>query len=143
MDNYFRGAARFPGALLLFLFATTYGFAQNAGTVRGSVTISAAVVPGATVQVTGNGITRSAKSDGQGKFSLTVPPGKYSVRADAKGFVTYTQPELNISAGQVNPLDIALQIAAEAQEVQVSDQAAGQVNTDPSSNVGALVLKNE
>ena len=27
--------------------------------------------------------------------------------------------------------------------MQVSDQAAGQVNTDPSANVGALVLKNE
>ena len=101
------------------------------------------MVPGATVQVTGNGITRSAKSDGQGKLQSDGAAGKYSVRADAKGFVTYTQPELNVSAGQVNPLDIALQIAAEAQEVQVSDQAAGQVNTDPSSNVGALVLKNE
>jgi hypothetical protein len=51
--------------------------------------------------------------------------------------------QLTVSAGQVTPLDISLQIAAEAQEVQVSDQAAGQVSVDPSSNVGALVLKNE
>jgi len=130
--------------LLGVLLAACAGLAQNAGTIRGSVTDpSAAVVPGATVQITGNGVSRSAKSDGQGKFTLTVPPGTYAVRADAKGFVTFSQPTLTVSAGQVSPLDIALQIAAEAQEVQVSDQAAGQVSVDPSSNVGALVLKNE
>ncbi|HVW87815.1 MAG TPA: carboxypeptidase-like regulatory domain-containing protein, partial [Bryobacteraceae bacterium] len=134
--------------LLLSAFVATLAgqqlLAQNAGTVRGAVTDpSAAVVPNATVQITGNGITRSAKSDGQGKFTLTVPAGKYAVRADATGFITFTQPELSVAAGSVSPLDIALQIEAAAQEVQVSDQAAGAVSTDPSSNVGALVLKNE
>jgi hypothetical protein len=135
---------RFAILALPVLFSAFVAQAQNAGTVRGSVTDpSAAVVPGATVQLSGNGVTRSAKSDGQGKFTLTVPPGKYNVRADAKGFVTFTQPEIAVSGGQATPLDIALQIASEAQEVSVSDQAAGQVNVDPSSNVGALVLKNE
>jgi hypothetical protein len=126
------------------LFPALVAQAQNAGTIRGSVTDpSAAVVPGATVQINGNGVTRSAKSDGQGKFTLTVPPGKYAVRADAKGFVTFLQPEIDVAGGQATPLDIALQIASEAQQVSVSDQAAGQVSVDPSSNVGALVLKNE
>ena len=131
----------------LFLIAALcaeHASAQNAGTLRGSVTDpSAALVPGATIQVLGNGISRSVKSDSQGKYTLTLPPGTYAVRADAKGFVTYTQPAFTISAGQVSPLDIALQIQTEAQEVQVSDQAAGQVSVDPSQNVGALVLKNE
>ena len=45
-----------------------------------------------------------------------MPPGTYNVRADAKGFVTFSQPAFNVSAGQVNPLDIALQIATEAQK---------------------------
>src|SRR5207244_2777560 len=61
----------------------------------------------------------------------------------AKGFVTFSQPALAVSSGQVSPLDVALQIAAEAQQIQVSDEAAGQVSVDPSTNVGALVLKNE
>ena len=55
----------------------------------------------------------------------------------------YLNREINVSSGQVTPLDIALQIATEAQEVQVSEETAGQVSTDPSQNVGALVLKNE
>src|SRR5205823_11833863 len=38
---------------------------------------------------------------------------------------------------------IALQIAAEAQQVQVNDQTNASLSTDASSNVGALVLKAE
>jgi hypothetical protein len=132
-------------ALLLLAALTTQPMrAHNVGTVRGSVTDpSAAFIPNVTVQITGNGVARSVKSDGQGRFTVTVPPGKYAVRADAPGFVTFSQPELTVSAGQVSPVDIALQIAAEAQQVQVQEDAAGQVTVDPSQNVGALVLKNE
>jgi hypothetical protein len=137
--------AGFQAALLLFSVLTAQtGWAQNAGTIKGTVTDpSASLVPNATVQVTGGGTSRSAKTDGQGKYTITVPPGNYAVRADSKGFVTFSQPQVTVSAGQVNTLDISLQIAAEAQEVQVSESAAGQVSVDPSSNVGALVLKNE
>jgi hypothetical protein len=130
--------------LFLTLLATQHATAQNVGTVRGSVTDpSAAVIPGATIQVSGEGVSRTVKSDPQGRYTLALPPGTYSVRADAKGFVTFSQPAFKVSAGQVNPLDIALQIATEAQEIQVNEDAAGQVNVDPSQNVGALVLKNE
>ncbi len=130
--------------LAITLATLQIGYTQTTATIRGQVTDpSAAVIPGATVQVSSPAVTRSVKSDGQGKYQLIVPAGKYFVRADAKGFVTFTQQELNVSAGQVSPLDISLQIASQAQEVSVSDQAAGQVNTDPSANVGALTLKNE
>ena len=144
MKNKLKRLTLLAVPVFLTAAAVPFAHAQNAGTIRGSVTDpSAAVIPGATVQITGNGLSRSAKSDGQGKFTISIPPGKYAVRADAKGFVTFSQPEISVANGQATPLDIALQIASEAQEVSVSDQAAGQVNVDPSSNVGALVLKNE
>src|SRR5882672_5464058 len=115
MNNYFRTAGWLAAAFLAVSISSQVGRAQNTAIVRGQVTDpSAAVIPGATVQVSGTGVSRSAKSDGQGKYQLTVPPGKYAVRADAKGFVTFTQPELSVTAGQVTPLDIALQIAAQA-----------------------------
>jgi Carboxypeptidase regulatory-like domain len=146
MPTQCRKLTGLPAALLFLTFpAAQHATAQQTvGTIRGSVTDpSTAVVPGATIQVTGNGTARTVKSDGQGRYNLALPPGTYSVRADAKGFVTFSQPAFNVSAGQVNPLDIALQIAGEAQEIQVNDEIAGQVSVDPSQNVGALVLKNE
>jgi hypothetical protein len=145
MDKRFNSFAGLFAALFAFLvLANQQVLAQNAGTIRGTVTDpSASLIPGATVQISGNGVARSVKSDGSGKFTLTVPPGTYAVRADAKGFVTFSQPALTVAAGQVTPLDVALQIAAEAQQIQVNEEAAGQVNVDPSQNVGALVLKNE
>ena len=117
--------------------------AQTTGSIRGQVTDpSAALVPGATVVVTGTGVTRSVKSDGQGRYALpNIPAGKYSLRADAPGFVTFVQPEVSVSSGQASPLDIALQIAAEASQVSVVDQTQASLSTDASSNVGALVLK--
>jgi hypothetical protein len=129
--------------LALIIAAPQQARAQAQGSIRGLVTDpSAAVVPGATVIATGNGVTRTAKSDGQGRYTLAnVPPGAYNIRADASGFVTYTQSDVNVSAGQANGLDIALQIAAEAQQLQVTDQAASSLSTDASANVGAIVLK--
>ena len=135
-------------AIVLTVFAALSSWsgdarAQGAGTIRGVVTDpSSAVVPNATVIAAGNGVTRTAKSDGQGRYTLNnIPAGKYSVRADASGFVTFTQAEFDVSSGQVNALDIALQIAAEAQQVQVNDQSSAQVSVDASSNASQLVLK--
>src|SRR5579863_6666490 len=117
--------------------------AQNVGTIRGTVTDpSAAVVPGAKVVATGNGVTRTATSDGQGRYTLpNMPPGKYNLRADASGFVTFLKSDLDVPAGQANALDISLQIAQEAQQVSVNDQSAAALSVDSSSNVSALVLK--
>lgn len=117
----------------------------GAGTIRGVVKDpSAAVIPGAMVVATGNGITRSVKTDNQGRYTvLNVPSGKYNIRVEAKGFVPYVKSDLDVPATQSTSLDVALQIATETQQVQVSDTSAAQLSTDASSNVSALVLKEE
>jgi hypothetical protein len=133
-------------ALTMFMLAgiaPRKALAQNVGTIRGTVTDpSAAVVPGATVIATGNGVTRTVNSDGQGRYALpNMPPGKYNIRADAKGFVTFLKSDVDVPAGQASGLDIALQIATESQQVSVNDQSAAALSTDSSSNVSALVLR--
>src|SRR5580704_5139184 len=130
-------------ALALAGIAPPNALAQNVGTIRGTVTDpSAAVVPGATVIATGNGVTRTVNSDGQGRYTLpNMPPGKYTIRADAQGFVTFIKSALDVPAGQASSLDIALQIAAEAAQVSVNDQSAAALSLDSSSNVSARVLK--
>ncbi len=113
------------------------------GTIRGTVSDpSAAVIPGATVVATGSGVTRTVNSDGQGRYTLAnMPPGKYTIRADAKGFVTFVKSDVYVPAGQASALDIALQIATESQQVSVNDQSAAALSVDASSNVSALVLR--
>ena len=110
-------------ALVLVGIVPRNALAQNVGTIRGTVTDpSAAVVPGAKVIATGNGVTRTVTSDGQGHYTVAnLPPGKYNVRADANGFVTYLKSDVDVPAGQGSPLDIALQIAQEAQQVSVNE----------------------
>jgi hypothetical protein len=130
-------------ALVLVGIVPRAAIAQNVGTIRGTVTDpSAAVVPNAKVVATGNGVTRTVNSDGQGRYTLpNMPPGQYTIRADAKGFVTYVKPDVDVPAGQASSLDIALQIEAEAAQVSVQDQSAAALSLDSSSNVSALVLK--
>src|SRR5580692_10539315 len=103
-------------ALVLAGIAPRTAMAQNVGSVRGTVTDpSEAVVPNAKVVATGNGVTRTVNSDGQGRYTLpNMPPGKYTIRAGAQGFVTYVKSYVDVPAGQAISLDIALQIAAEA-----------------------------
>ncbi len=130
--------------VLAALLLPSDALAQGTGTIRGQITDpSAATVPGATVQITGTSISRSTKSDAQGRYTVALPPGQYVVQATAKGFVTFSKTDVTVVTGQIMPVDISLQIATETQEVQVSDTAAGQVSVDPSSNAGALVLRGE
>jgi hypothetical protein len=118
--------------------------AQTPGTAHGQVTDpSGAVIPGATVQFTGSGVSRSVKTDAQGRYTTPLPPGSYTLQADAPGFVTFRQQGINIAPGQANTLDIPLQIVTQTQQVQVTGSGAGQVSTDPSANAGAIVLRDQ
>ncbi|HEX6773310.1 MAG TPA: hypothetical protein VF126_14870, partial [Acidobacteriaceae bacterium] len=55
----------FAALAALSLFGINEALAQTPGSLRGQVTDpSAAVVPNTTVQVTGAGVTRNAKTDG-------------------------------------------------------------------------------
>ncbi len=71
-------------------------------------------------------MARSAQTDGQGHYTLpNMPPGTYSVSASANGFVAFSKPDVSVPAGTASPLDIALQIATETQQVQVSEYGDG------------------
>jgi hypothetical protein len=141
MYKNLRYLAAFAALLLLAIGVGSPLMAQAPGSIRGVIADpSAAVVPDATVQVTGNGITRTGKSDAEGRFAISVPPGTYNVRADASGFVTWTHDGVAVTSPQPVNLEVTLVIATESQHVQVQEVAADALSTDPSSNVGAIVL---
>ncbi len=99
---------------------------------------SGALVPGALVQLRGPGAEQRAKTGQDGQYSFpALKPGKYLVRVIVKGFSVSQRQDFEI-AGPLS-LDVRLTIAAEAQVVNVEDEA-GKVGVDPTSNASAIVL---
>jgi hypothetical protein len=100
---------------------------------------SGAVVPGATIQLSGSGAEQRKNTDRNGQFSFpSVASGQYQLRITAKGFAPAERRNLEIT--QPETIEIQLQIQTEQQQVTVADQTAGTVSTDPAANAGALVL---
>ena len=128
----------------LLLFGVAAGaLAQDAPpTLRGTVTDpSGALVPGATVQMRGPGGDRHAAIDSLGHYTIdALRPGKYTVRAGAKGFAIFEHLDLDIAAPVT--LDIQLAIQAEAQTLNVDDDLS-KVTADASNNGGAIVLRDK
>lgn len=129
----------FNGAVLLLaaaLWAGPSAVAQSS--LHGAVTDpSGAAVPNALIQLRGPAGEKRANTDISGQYSVAnLQPGNYVVRAIAKGF-TVAQKEVSVSGS--TSLDLTLTIEAEAQVVNVQDEA-NKVNVDPDSNGGALIL---
>jgi Carboxypeptidase regulatory-like domain/TonB dependent receptor len=116
--------------------------AQVAGaSLRGTITDpSGALVPEALVQLRGPGGEQRKTTDTSGQYTFpTLASGKYNVRVIAKGFTLGQKQALDVSGATV--FDFQLTIEAESQVINVEDEAnKTAVNTDPSSNGGALVL---
>jgi len=132
-------------ALILFVasFNAPDGLrAQSApASLHGTITDpSGALVPEALVQLRGVGGEQRRTTDTSGQFTFpTLVSGKYNVRVIAKGFTLGQKQSLDISGATV--FDLQLTIEAESQVVNVDDEANKvSVNTDPTSNGGALVL---
>lgn len=136
-----RNAGAWLALAVFSTFSAVQAQAQGVGTIKGTVTDpSAAVVPNAAIHITGAGQTRDEKTDGQGQYTVSLPPGTYVVRITAPGFVTTTLPSIAVTAGQASPADIALQITNSAEQVNVTSSTAGAISVDPSQNAGAIVL---
>ncbi len=115
---------------------------SNTATVHGQVTDpSGAAVPDATVQVISPNQNATAKTGRDGSYEVKgLAPGKYTVKADAKGFSQYQNAEVPIAAGQNLKLDLPLSIQMEEQKVEVTSDAGQQLSVDPANNAGAIVI---
>src|SRR5580704_15432082 len=70
--------------------------------LRGTVTDpSGALVPGALVQLRGQGPEHRATTDGNGQYSfIALPAGKYTVRIIAKGFTINQKQDFEITSAR-------------------------------------------
>ncbi len=112
------------------------------GTLRCQVTDpSGGAMTEATVLLTSAaGETKALQGSKDGIYEFKgLAPGKYTVKAIAKGFAIYEQQGVEISPGQVQKLGIALKIEEEVQKITVSGEAAT-VSVNPENNASSLVI---
>src|SRR5258705_1738977 len=88
-------------AMVLVLFVTA-GFAQQTrGTLRGVIKDElGATIVGATVTLTDATGVRTATTNGEGAYVFNgLAPGKYSLRAAARGFANSDESEVDATRG--------------------------------------------
>ncbi len=128
-------------SLVVILLSAVPALAQTAS-LQGQVTDeSGAVVPGATVLLTGKSkFARAAQTGIDGKYSIAgAPAGDYTLDASAPNLSLGRQVKTTLRGAQT--LNLQLKIAATAQQIKVQDNAGAAVSTDAASNASALVLR--
>lgn len=91
--------------LLITLFIFTLGYAQDKGTITGTVTdfdMNDEPMPFATVMVKGTGI--GVNTDENGKYTLEVPAGTHTITFDFVGYQT-SEAEITIAAGETRTIN--------------------------------------
>ena len=107
-----------------FAAATLTCWGQDRGTILGRVTDpSSAVIAGATITVTNQdtGIKTTTNTNEAGNYVVRgLAFGRYEVDCEAKGFRKYVGKDNSVNVAQTLTLDIALQMGAVDQTVEVS-----------------------
>jgi len=130
--------------LLVTLLASTWANAQSTGTIRGTMTDdSGAVIPAATVTITGNGGPRTAQTQADGSYTVTgLAPGAYHVRVNFPGFANFDR-QVTVAAGSTATVPIEMKVSAEKQEITVASENTSAISVEPDNNATALVLRGE
>lgn len=94
---------------LLILFFISVGFANaQKGTVTGTVIDGEFVEPMAFANILVKGTTTGTNSDFDGKYTLELDPGTYTLVFSYVGYATQEITEVVVEAGQVVTLDVTL-----------------------------------
>jgi hypothetical protein len=104
---------------------------------------SGAVIPGATITIaTPAGVAvGTATADDTGHYTVNgLAPGAYQVQASVTGFAPFASPIIQLAAGQIKRVDIAMAMEVAQQSVVVTDESPA-VSVEAGSNASALVIK--
>ncbi|MBM3785959.1 MAG: carboxypeptidase regulatory-like domain-containing protein [Acidobacteria bacterium] len=129
-------------AACIFLSAASVANAQNIrATVTGRVTdASGASVPGASITITSLDTNQSRKAVTAQAGDYVLPqlePGSYTLAAEREGFRREVTKKIVLETGQEYRIDIALQVGAVTETVEV-EASAPLINAD-NSNIGGVV----
>ncbi|QNI36230.1 TonB-dependent receptor [Edaphobacter sp. 4G125] len=138
--------------LFLCLLAVTVfmstAFAQGGSAVlSGTVTDSTgAAIPSAHVTLTNadTNLSFNADANSSGLYRFpTVPPGRYSLTAEGKGFQKFQQSGIVLTVSQQASIDVSLQLGSESQTITVEAGAAliNTTNAEVSNTVGEHAIR--
>src|SRR5438552_253033 len=129
------------GALLAIFFAGCTLWAQVTASVSGRVEdASGGAIPGANVTVVSSetGAARTATTGEAGTYRvLSLPVGRYSVRAEAAGFKAVLQTGISLAVGEEGVANLRLEVGAVQEQVTVTSEAP-LVNTSTASVSGLV-----
>jgi hypothetical protein len=127
--------------IALFALTAASVTAQVTGSISGVVEDnSGAVISSAAVTVTNaeTGLSRTLESDERGHFNvLSLPVGRYDVRAEKPGFKTGVKTGIDLVVAQEAVVNIALQVGDAKQEISVFAESA-LVNVTTTSVAGLV-----
>src|SRR5215472_7348272 len=113
--------------LAAVLFSVPIAFAQDRGTIVGTVTDSSGgAVPGAAVTVTNpaTGLSQSALTGLDGAFTFVyLPVGRYHLTVERAGFKKSDVADVQVLVNTATRVDTKLQVGAVAETVEVTGQA--------------------
>ena len=94
---------------LLLIVSVTNAFAQNTGTILGSVRDKRTqeTLIGVTVQI--EGTTQGTTTDVDGKFKLTLPVGSYNLKASFVGYKTASKFNVVLTSGNAQQITFDLE----------------------------------
>ena len=128
-------------SLLLLLLAGTARAQVSTASVNGVVRDSAgAVVPGVSIvlQNLDTSVQHRSVSNGSGAYViLNIPPGRYTIQANAKGFNPQKTSEFVLAVDQIATFDFALAVGSQTEVVTV-DATAAQMDVT-SASLGTVI----
>ena len=136
----FRGSLLALG-LLQFLALQQNALAQVAGgTISGTVTdANGSVIPNAEITITNveTGIGRNAITNEVGIYiTPNLLPERYDVKFSATGFKTQVRTSIALNVGEGEVVDLATQVGASSETVEVTEAPEIQLST---SDISAVV----
>jgi hypothetical protein len=128
-------------SLILIAAFTTAALAQGRATLRGQISdeFGASIVGAMVILTDAAGAQKTATTNADGSYSFAgLAPGKYKIHANAVGFATSEDTEVDVTVARRDPLNISLKIAAIESQVKIDSQAP--LSTDSSNNANQTLI---
>lgn len=136
----------FLALLAVFCIAYSANAQERFGSIEGTITdVNGAVVPNASVVVSGSAFNRTVTANGEGYYRIQqVPPGLYTVEVTATNFDKVTLSDVLVTLGSAANASTQLKVASVGAVVDVTTEGIATIDATTSkiqTNLGEKALE--